>query len=41
LASHAASLPELASPFQKSPSDLKQGFTLFPFMAPALGTVTQ
>ncbi|MBN1207870.1 MAG: hypothetical protein JXB05_23600 [Myxococcaceae bacterium] len=34
-------LPELASQFQKSPADLKQGFTMFPYMAPEKGSVTQ
>lgn len=35
-------LPELASQFQKSPAQMKQeGVTMFPFMAPAKGTVTE
>ena len=34
-------LPELAGQTQKSISDLRKGFTLYPFMAPAEGTVTQ
>lgn len=34
-------IPELASQFQKAPSDLERGFTMFPYMAPAAGTVTQ
>lgn len=34
-------LPELASNAQRSVSEMKQGFTMYPFMAPAPGTVTQ
>ncbi|MCP3137002.1 hypothetical protein [Pyxidicoccus xibeiensis] len=35
-------MPELAAEFQTSPAQLeKRGFTMFPFMAPAPGTVTE
>lgn len=34
-------LPELAGQTQRSISDLRDGFTLYPFMAPPEGTVTQ
>ena len=34
-------LPELAAVLQTTPARLQEGFTLYPFMAPATGTVTQ
>jgi hypothetical protein len=33
-------LPELAAEVQTTPAQLQKGFTMYPFMAPAPGTVT-
>ena len=34
-------LPELASISQTTPAQMEKGFTMYPFMAPAKGSVTQ